>query len=55
MFLISTEDKTPQQISKESWKAFQKFQKMAKQEVESKNKSTILSVKNNQKQNNDKK
>jgi hypothetical protein len=30
MFLISTEGKTTEQISKESWEAYQKYQRVSK-------------------------
>lgn len=33
MFLISTTGKTPEQIDKEVWEAFQKFQKVHKESL----------------------
>lgn len=40
MFLISTHGKTLQQVTEESWQAFQKYQKVSK-EVERKNQTNL--------------
>lgn len=34
MFLISTEGKTTEQISKEAWEAFQKYERVKAEQIE---------------------
>ncbi|MFA5532152.1 MAG: hypothetical protein WDA13_00945 [Candidatus Shapirobacteria bacterium] len=42
MFLISTEGKTTEQISKESWEAYQNYQRVKAEQIEINNKKKEL-------------